>query len=101
MSIEHINRIRAALENNKWSLLEEKEGDDYSISAIWDIARPNSDYSMSIVFEGLDDKEVLPIEKSYGCHIKNNKEISLYFGSLKQFPKNLSGFINALSDKQT
>lgn len=102
MSIEHLELLRVGLENKKWIILEEMAGDDSSVSAIWKISRPNGDSEFNLVFEGLDDLAVLPIEKSYGCHIQNNEEVGLYFGKVgKSFPSDLNKFMEALSRANT
>jgi len=102
MSLEHISGLRTKLENSRWNIVEEIEGDEYAISAIWKIARPNGDHELNIIFEGLDDLSVLPIEKSYGCHIQENDDINLYFNKVsKGYSSDLKAFINELSVKYT
>jgi hypothetical protein len=97
MSIEHLERLKKALEQHKWVVVDERPGNNYEISAFWRVARPNGDSEFVIAFEGLDDLETLPIENSYGCHIVGNKEVSLYFGKIgRSFPNNLSKFLEAL-----
>ncbi len=102
MSIEHLKQLRKTLEDNRWVVVEELPGNDYEISGYWKVARPNGASEFCLAFEGLDDMETLPIEKSYGCHIVGNKEVGLYFGKVsKSFPEELSGFMGALSRGST
>lgn len=102
MSLEHISDLRVKLENSKWKIIEEISGDDYSISAIWKISRLNGEHKLNIVFEGLNEKAVLPIEKSYGCHILENQKINLYFNKIsKGYVSDLNNFINELSVSYT
>lgn len=102
MSLEHISGLRNKLENSNWKITKELEGDDYSISAIWKISRPNGEHRLNLVFEGLDEKEVLSIDESYGCYILENKDLSLYFKKLnKGYASDLRNFINELSVKYT
>lgn len=102
MSLEHISGLRTKLENSRWKVVEELSGDDYSISAIWKISRPNGEHHLNLVFEGLDEKAVLPIEKCYSCHILENKEINLYFNKIsKGYASELKNFIDELSVRYT
>ncbi len=85
-----------------WVVVEELPGNDYEISGYWKVARPNGSSEFQIAFEGLDDMETLPIEKSYACHVLGNKDVGLYFGKLStSFPNELSKFIRALSRGNT
>ena len=76
----HLNKLRAALERRGWHIVAELPGNDYDISAIWEIQRSAKRPSLFIEFDGLDDMETLPIDQSYGCRTQGNKSLSLYFG---------------------
>jgi hypothetical protein len=67
MSEVHLDNLRNALEKSHWVVTLELDGNDYDISAIWVVSRPDGTAIRNIEFEGLDDMETLPIEKSYGC----------------------------------
>lgn len=98
MSIEHLKQLKNGLKGSKWVVIEELPGNDYEISGYWRVARPNGASEFILAFEGLDDLETLPIEKSYGCHVVGKQEVGLYFGKVsKSFPKELSNFLQALS----
>ncbi|MBA6339317.1 hypothetical protein H4J57_19205 [Colwellia sp. BRX8-7] len=102
MSFEHISQLRVKLENSNWVIFEELAGDEYSISAIWLIGRPNGNNMLNVIFEGLDDSSVLPLEKSYGCHIQENKDLSLYFHKInKGFTSKVADFVKLLSEMYT
>ena len=98
MSISHIESLLKTLEASKWRVIEEFEGNDSTVSATWLISRPNGDNKYHLVFEGLSKTGVLPLEKSYACHIKENESLSLYFNKVshgfilqvKEFVKQLS-----------
>lgn len=79
MSHEHLENLRNKLEQIGWIVAEELEGNDYDISAVWLITRPNGSKKLHIDFQGLDDMVTLPIEKSYGCKVREFPKISLYF----------------------
>ena len=101
MSEAHLYKIKKALENNRWIFREELPGNDYDISAYWRLSKPNGTPEIHLAFEGLDDMSTLPIEKSFGCHLLENKEISMYFGKVgKSFPEELAKFIKMLSSDQ-
>lgn len=97
MSIEHISLLRSSLEKRKWVIREELPGDDIKVSAVWRISRPNEESEFNLVFEGLDDLEILPIEKAYACHVEHDENLALYFGKVgKSFPNDLSDFVEKL-----
>jgi len=99
MSIEHLKLLRDSLERNKWVVTHELPSDNYRISAKWKISRRNGDSPKTLIFEGLHELDVLPIEQSYGCHIQNNEGLSLYFGKIsKSFPSELVSFVETLSN---
>src|SRR6185295_9487038 len=76
----HLKELRNELEKRGWVIIAELPGDNYAISASWEIQRSNKEPSVFIDFEGLDDMATLPIERSYGCHIRPGKSPCLYFG---------------------
>ena len=98
MSETHLNALRNALESNRWIVVSELDGDDYSISAIWVVSRPDGSTVRQIEFDGLDDMKVLPIEESYGCRIREYPSISLYFARInRSWNGLLSEFIEELN----
>lgn len=73
----HLDDLRSALERNGWRIAE-APGDGYRISATWVLDRSAQTASVLIDFDGLDEQEVLPLAKSYGCTIRGSTQ-SLYF----------------------
>ncbi len=96
MGDKHLQELRSALEGKGWRLLRQDEGDGYRISAVWRIQRSTRMEPIELFFEGLNDLHVLPIQKAYACAVKDQKEISVYFGSMKEFRKALPAFVIAL-----
>lgn len=95
----HIDDLETILYNNQWQILERKLGNDFDISEIWLISHlyyPN--YPINIVFEGLDDLQVLPIEQSYVCYVLEDKNINLYFPkhNKNEWKKSLTIFISQI-----
>ena len=76
----HLKELRDALEQGGWRITAERPGDDYSISATWEIQRSSKLPTILIDFKGLDDMVTLPIEQSYGCHVRGQNSCRLYFG---------------------
>jgi len=74
----HLDELRTALEGIGWRIAAELPGDDYRVSATWELRRSGYPAGAVVDFEGLDDLKVLPIEQSYGCHTRG-AEHSLYF----------------------
>ncbi len=76
----HLKELREALESKGWQIIAEYAGDEYAISASWEIQRSSKRLSLLIDFEGLDDMLTLPVERSYGCKVRGSDLLSLYFG---------------------
>ena len=91
----HIEDLRDQLHNHNWIVLKESEGNDLDISEYWTIRhryQPNK--TCTLAFEGMDDLEVLPIEKSYACFsLYFSKSIKLWKRDLNTFILNLNSFI--------
>jgi hypothetical protein len=99
MSISHLDAPKKALESSSWVIESETDGDEYDLSGVWRIARPNDEHAMHIEFEGLDDLDVLPMERSYGCRIREQPDISLYFSRIgRSWGDNLEQFIQELNN---
>jgi hypothetical protein len=58
------------LEARGWRIVAELSGDDYRVSATWEIERSTQRPSVFIDFDRLDDLITLPLEQSYGCCIR-------------------------------
>ncbi|HET9789244.1 MAG TPA: hypothetical protein VFP47_19065 [Pyrinomonadaceae bacterium] len=76
----HLQEIRDALESRGWRLVAERPGDEYRVSATWEIERSTKKPSVLIDFAGLDDLIALPLEQSYGCSVRGSDSLGLYFG---------------------
>jgi hypothetical protein len=96
MGDTHLDELRNALEQKGWNVVSQEDGDDYRISAVWRIQRSTRAEPTNLLFAGLDDMRTLPIEQAYACEVQGRKDVSLYFGSMKEFRKALPGFIAAL-----
>ena len=101
-NLSHLKQLKKDLENHHWKIISEEGGNDYDISAVWIVARPDGSNQLHLEFEGLDDLKTLPIEKSYACHVREASDISVYFGKIsKSWPKELSEFINKINQLRT
>ncbi len=102
MSIHHLRDLRNLLESHHWVVAAELPGDDYRVSGVWRITRPDGTNPLHIEFEGLDDMETLPIEKAYACEIAELPEVSLYFGRVgRSWPADVRSFIEQLEAATT
>ena len=98
MSEQHLKSLLNTLEANRWKFIEELPGDGYRISAIWAISRTDGSNRLELEFEGLDDLITLPIEKSYGCRLKQSADINLYFAPISNsWGKLLDEFMEKLN----
>src|SRR5688500_526428 len=78
----HLKDIRHALERSGWRLVAEHPGDGYRISGSWELTRDKRAESILIDFVGFDDMITLPMERSYGCSVRNRRDSQLYFGRM-------------------
>jgi hypothetical protein len=76
MSFFHIDDLENAIRNNGWRITR-TPGNDLDIPETWLIRKHGS--VMALIFEGMGDPEVLPIEKSYACRLLENPAVSLHF----------------------
>lgn len=104
MSKPHLRALEEALLHKGWRVIAVHPGDDYRISATWEIQRSSSQPRQFIDFDGMDDMVCLPLEESYGCHIRGraamDKAVSLYFRrpnkSRELWEQDLEAFVLAL-----
>ncbi|OOS08346.1 hypothetical protein SAMN02745664_11650 [Moraxella cuniculi DSM 21768] len=100
---KHISDIRNELYKKNFKIDNEIDGNEHDVSKYWVISHIyNPLLTFTIMFYGLSDDGVLPIEDSYGCELMENKNISLYFiknnqitwkKSLEIFVDNIQSFI--------
>jgi hypothetical protein len=104
LSKPHLQALEEALLRKGWRVVAVHPGDDYRISATWEIQRNSQELSSFIDFDGLDDMTCLPLEESYGCHIRGqsakDNTARLYFRrpnkSRALWEKDLATFVLAL-----
>jgi hypothetical protein len=107
MSKDHLRDLEEALLRKGWRIIAVHPGDDYRISATWEIRRSNSQPSEFIDFDGLDDMDCLPLEQSYGCDIRGrsarDEAASLYFRkpnkSRALWEQDVAAFVRALDNE--
>ena len=75
----HLDELRNSLERRGWRVIAEQAGDEYRISATWVIQRSIQAEPLLIDFEGFDDMICLPLERSYGCHVRGHSSEGIYF----------------------
>ena len=79
MSEWHLQDLRNQLQREHWHLVAELSGNDYDISGVWQVSRPNGSSVAHLEFEGLDDMQTLPLDRAFACRIREAPGISLYF----------------------
>lgn len=95
----HIDDLEIALYHNHWRILERIKGNERDVSEYWLMTHLYFlDKTITLVFEGLDDCQVLLVEQSYACHVLENKKIDLYFSKHNKdnWQKSLMTFINQI-----
>ena len=102
LSKAHLHALEQALVGRGWRVVAVHPGNDYDISATWEIQRNAGKGSVLIDFSGLDDMVCLPLEKSYGCRVRGRRERALYFRrvnkSRKLWEQELAEFVRSLDD---
>lgn len=104
MSKSHLCALETALARKGWRVVAVYPGNDYDIASTWEIRRNASAPSLFIDFDGLmlDGDGCLPLEKSYGCMLRNRSSIGLYFRrvnkSREHWEQDLTQFMRALDD---
>jgi hypothetical protein len=97
LSTRHLIDIKTALERRHWHVVEELPGNDYNVSAVWRIARPDGSDIFHLEFEGLDDLETRPVERAYGIKVREAPDVGAYLARLSRtWPMELDQFINSL-----
>jgi hypothetical protein len=79
MSNRHLKALEESLGAKGWRVVAAIPGNDYDGSGTWEIQRSTGEPCVLIDFEGLDDMTCLPLQESYGCHVRGIRTISLYF----------------------
>src|SRR5687767_12971734 len=78
MASWHLDELKAALEKRGWRIAELPGDEDRKISGIWELSRSGDTRTLALDFDGLDDLQTLPMDKSYACQVRGT-QISLYF----------------------
>ncbi len=105
MAVWHLDELRSALERKGWRVVTELPGDDYSISAGWEIQRSGDPRKPVIEFCGFDDMQCLPLDQSYACQIRDTK-VSLSFSrrgetgspARTRWRSELNSFVESIND---
>ena len=79
MSESNLEALRKALLRKGWKVHSELPGNDYDVSASWEIGRGGEDRTLIIDFQGLDDMKTLPLNQSYACNVRGKSGNGLYF----------------------
>lgn len=103
MSQPHLRALEEALVRRGWRIVTVHPGDDYQISATWEIQRSGQP-SLLLDFDGMDEAgdNCLPIEQSYGCQVRGRSAIALYFRRVNKsrslWEQELAAFVLALDN---
>jgi hypothetical protein len=100
VSKPHLLALEEALARKGWRVIAIHPGNNYDISATWEILRSTSAASVLIDFEGIDDEGVLlPLEDCYACQVRGRRA-GLYFRRVNKsrqlWEKELAEFIHSL-----
>ena len=107
MSKSHLSALEHALAQTGWRIIAVHPGDDFGISASWEMQRSTNDPSLFIDFDGLEPmgRYCFPIHESYGCELRGHANVSLHFRRVNKrrqlWQRELAAFINALNRVST
>jgi hypothetical protein len=96
----HLQDLESAIAHRGWEIVAVTPGDDYRISATWELKRGET--SLLIDFDGMgsDGDHCLPLAESYGCHARGHNLRGLYFRrpnrSRELWQKELAEFLRSL-----
>jgi hypothetical protein len=95
MSSAHIKDIENHIYQHGWTI-EKKEGNDLDVPEVWLLNKHRS--RLLLIFDGMGDLDVLPVEQSYGCYIDGTPSVSLYFSknNRQEWKKKLLEFMKKL-----
>jgi hypothetical protein len=105
MSQPHLRALEEALARRGWRIFTVHPGDDYRISATWEIqcsGQPN----LLLDFDGMDTSGdyCLPLEQSYGCQVRGRAAVALYFRRVNKrrslWEQELAAFVLALDGEK-
>jgi hypothetical protein len=94
----HLDSLRESLRARGWKIVGEHPGNDYDVSGTWEIRRSTKKSPLHIDFNGLDDLQVLPMPRAYGCHLREYAPVSLYFSKRRKWPLGSKIFISQLDE---
>ena len=104
MSKPHLRELEQALARKGWQLVAVHPGDNYQVSATWEILRSSRQPRLFIDFDGMDaDGDFcLPLEEGYGCQVRGRKDATLYFRRVNKsraiWEQELAAFVDALDN---
>jgi hypothetical protein len=105
MSKPHLRALENELVRKGWQIVAVHPGDDYRISATWEIRRGSTRPSVFIDFHGMEPggDYCLPLEESYGCDVRGRPGVSLHFRrihrSRRLWEQALAAFVRALDEE--
>ncbi len=100
----HLAELEAELTRRGWRIVTVSEGNDYDVSAVWELYCGGVDQTLFVEFEGLDDMRTLPLEECYGCRVRGAEGEGLYFskkgvsgsGRRESWKRELEQFVSSL-----
>lgn len=100
MAERHLRDLESALSRRGWRIVQVLPGDDYAISASWEVQRSTREPSVVIDFGGMDKSGDFchPLERAYACEVRGRYEISLFFGKGPRWKEELDAFVAALEE---
>jgi hypothetical protein len=105
LSAPHLRALEDALARRGWRVAAVHPGDDYRVSARWELHRSGSN-PILIDFDGLgpEGDHCLPLDESYGCQVRRDASASLYFRRVNRsrelWQRELAEFVQKLDAQQ-
>lgn len=85
MSTWHICELEKKLNTSDWIISGRLDGDSYRVTQSWILSK--NDKNIILDFEGFDENgHTFSFEKSFGCYVRQSREIALYLPKSKPRP---------------
>ena len=100
MAASHVASLEAKLKQEHWEVAIKGLPSSYPIAEVWEVRNHHfPGITLHIAFGGMDDLNVLPLEKCYACHVQGHEDSGIYFShSRKIWEHDLECFVRSLNE---
>ena len=100
MSRKHLEHLKTILLEQGWQVRRVLSGNGYQISETWHLLHQESQKSLHLQFEGLDEFISVNVEETELCRIKEKPKRTLSFGRFsRRFKQQTQDFVSEMSTR--